>query len=191
MDLELPFPPSANHYYRRLGHVALISRRGRAYREMVMALLAAKKIKTLNGPIALIVELFPPDHRRRDLDNTLKALLDALQHAGAFHDDSQVVRLEATKREPVAGGKVRVAVVAAARTATRTVRGWVAVNNRGLVRGSFREDQDKAALAARRILRLAGGRSLVGGFRLVRATLIHDDAHPPASRSRKTETETG
>jgi Holliday junction resolvase RusA-like endonuclease len=40
---ELPFPPSLNHYYRRLGHVTLISRRGRAYRDAVVALLASQR----------------------------------------------------------------------------------------------------------------------------------------------------
>lgn len=106
LTLELPFPPSLNHYYRHLGHVTLISRRGRAYREAVVALLAARGIKPLGGPLDVAVELFPPDRRKRDADNFHKCLSDALQHAGVFQDDSQVVRLEIWKRDPVKGGKV-------------------------------------------------------------------------------------
>ncbi|HZT79158.1 MAG TPA: RusA family crossover junction endodeoxyribonuclease [Gemmataceae bacterium] len=106
LTLELPFPPSLNHYYRHLGHVTLISRRGRAYREAVVALLAAQGIKPLGGPLDVAVELFPPDRRKRDADNFHKCLSDALQHAGVFQDDSQVVRLEIWKRDPVKGGKV-------------------------------------------------------------------------------------
>lgn len=106
LTLELPFPPSLNHYYRHLGHVTLISRRGRAYREAVMALLAVQKIEPLSGPLDLVVELFPPDRRKRDADNFHKCLSDALQHAGVFHDDSQVVHLEIWKHDPVKGGKV-------------------------------------------------------------------------------------
>jgi crossover junction endodeoxyribonuclease RusA len=110
LNLELPFPPSLNHYYRHLGHVTLISRRGRAYRDAVVALLAAQGIKPLSGPLDLVVELFPPDRRKRDADNFHKCLSDALQHAGVFHDDSQVVRLEIWKRDPVKGGKAVVRI---------------------------------------------------------------------------------
>jgi crossover junction endodeoxyribonuclease RusA len=110
LNLELPFPPSLNHYYRHLGHVTLISRRGRAYRDAVVALLAAQGIKPLSGPLDLVVELFPPDRRKRDADNFHKCLSDALQHAGVFHDDSQVVSLEISKHEPVKGGKVAVRI---------------------------------------------------------------------------------
>ena len=49
------------------------------------------------------LEFYPPDNRRRDLDNAQKALLDALQHGGAYRDDSQIVRLEAEKHTAVAG----------------------------------------------------------------------------------------
>lgn len=41
--------------------------------------------------VALVA--YPPDRRARDLDNILKAALDALQHAQAFDDDSQIDRL--------------------------------------------------------------------------------------------------
>ena len=47
----------------------------------------------------------PPDNRRRDIDNVQKALLDALQHGGAYADDSQIVRLSIEKGPPVAGGR--------------------------------------------------------------------------------------
>jgi len=36
------------------------------------------------------MDAFPPDRRRRDLDNLLKSVLDALEHAGVYADDSQV-----------------------------------------------------------------------------------------------------
>jgi Holliday junction resolvase RusA-like endonuclease len=36
---------------------------------------------------------FPPDARRRDIDNYNKALFDALTHAGIWEDDSQVQRM--------------------------------------------------------------------------------------------------
>ncbi len=56
------------------------------------------------------IELFPPDMRRRDCDNAQKPILDALQQAGAFVDDSQIVWLLTVKSTPVSGGKVIVQI---------------------------------------------------------------------------------
>ncbi len=112
LTLELPFPPSLNHYYRHLGHVTLISRRGRAYRDAVIALLAGLGIQPMNGDLAVRLLLYPPDRRRRDADNAQKAVLDALQHGGAYQDDSQIVRLETWKLAPQKGGKVVVQIEA-------------------------------------------------------------------------------
>jgi crossover junction endodeoxyribonuclease RusA len=36
------------------------------------------------------VALYAPDKRARDLDNALKATLDALQKAGCFESDAQI-----------------------------------------------------------------------------------------------------
>lgn len=110
LTLELPYPPSTNHYYRHIGHVTLISRRGRAYREAVIALLHSLRIRPLNGPLDLRLELYPPDRRRRDCDNAQKPVLDSLQHGGAYHDDSQIVHLETWKLTPIKGGKAIVTI---------------------------------------------------------------------------------
>jgi len=53
--------------------------------------------------------LFMPDRRKRDIDNTLKALLDALTHAGVWLDDSQVVDLR-IRKSPTLGGFVSVII---------------------------------------------------------------------------------
>jgi crossover junction endodeoxyribonuclease RusA len=111
IELELPYPPSLNHYYRTWQGRTLISRAGRAFREQVCAILAAWGVRRMCGRLAVTITVYPPDNRRRDLDNALKALLDALQHGGAYRDDSQIVRLEMEKREAVGSGKVHVHIV--------------------------------------------------------------------------------
>jgi len=111
MTFELPYPPSHNRYYRRVGQRTLISREGRAYRKAVVAQLATAgcgQEPPNDGRIALAMDAFPPDRRRRDLDNIQKPLLDALEHAGVYLDDSQIDLLLTRRRPSEPGGKVLV-----------------------------------------------------------------------------------
>ena len=107
---ELPYPPSVNHYWRRVGYRTLISRRGRRYRQEVVALLAAKRAATMRGRLEVVVDVFPPDRRPRDLDNLQKALWDAIERAGVFADDSQIDHLDVRRGPVVPGGKVIVQI---------------------------------------------------------------------------------
>ena len=110
MILTLPWPPSINHYWRRVGPRTLISREGRAFRRNVCALLGGggPRKPPAGGRIALAMDAFPPDRRRRDLDNIAKPVLDVLEHAGIYEDDSQVDLLLTRRREPLKGGKLEV-----------------------------------------------------------------------------------
>ena len=109
MQIKLPFPPSLNHYYRQWGGRTLISRAGLAYRRRIAAEVFAHNgalMQPMAGPLAVTLELFPPDRKRRDVDNYCKCLLDALAKAGVYQDDSQIVELHIFKREVVGGGKI-------------------------------------------------------------------------------------
>jgi crossover junction endodeoxyribonuclease RusA len=100
-EFEIPWPPSVNHYYRHVGNKVLISREGRQYRENVMAMFRDKPQPPFTGPIELYAEFYPPDARRRDLDNLLKCTQDTLQHAGLFNDDSQIAVIHIIKQKPI------------------------------------------------------------------------------------------
>ncbi len=108
--LDLPWPPSINHYWRRVGPRTLISREGRTFRRNVCALLGGSGRPPCSGRIALAMDAFPPDRRRRDLDNIQKPVLDALEHAGIYEDDSQIDLLLTRRGEPVKGGRLDVRV---------------------------------------------------------------------------------
>ncbi|MBO7327370.1 MAG: RusA family crossover junction endodeoxyribonuclease [Lentisphaeria bacterium] len=97
----MPWPPSVNHYYRHVGSRVLISRDGRLYRERIVNKLKSENISTFSGPVELFIELYPPDNRRRDVDNSLKCLLDTFTHGGLYRDDSQIYKLTVIKREPM------------------------------------------------------------------------------------------
>jgi len=60
------------------------------------------------GPLAVFIEVYPPDRRRRDIDNLLKAIIDSLEHGGVFHDDSQIEWLLIERANIVPKGKVGV-----------------------------------------------------------------------------------
>jgi crossover junction endodeoxyribonuclease RusA len=112
IGITLPWPPSANSYYRRVGNRTLISRRGRKYRKDVCAQLATIESKRplTDGRLAVEIDAFPPDRRRRDLDNLQKPVLDAMEHAGVYHDDSQIDLLVTRRRGVVKGGRLQVRV---------------------------------------------------------------------------------
>ena len=110
IELELPYPPSVNHYYRHVGPRTLISREGRRFRERVCALLAKAGVDPITGPLRVEIEIYPPDRRRRDLDNLQKALLDSLEHGGLYRDDSQIKKLEIEMCECVPNGRALVRI---------------------------------------------------------------------------------
>ena len=120
--LTLPWGPSTNTFLRHFvlkGHKhasTCISEDGRDYFREVGHLLLAKKAAKIAGPIAMTIELWPPDRRSIDVDNRAKPILDALkrrpkdkdQLPGAWifaDDDSQVVDLRIVLRAVIPAGK--------------------------------------------------------------------------------------
>lgn len=110
MRLDLPWPPSVNHYWRRVGSRTLISKGGRLFRKRVVAMLSVHSSEPLTGRLHVRVLVYPPDRRRRDLDNIVKALLDALEHGGIYEDDSQIDRLEVERHGVEPSGRVIVEI---------------------------------------------------------------------------------
>ena len=112
--LLLPYPPSINHYYgRKRGGNLFVQQAGVVFR-MATAVAARKicpqgmKSPRMTGRIKVRIDLFPPDRRRRDLDNVLKCLLDALMYAGCYEDDSQIDDLRVVRCGVVKDGAVSV-----------------------------------------------------------------------------------
>lgn len=108
--IELPWPPSNNTYYRRVGAKTLISAAGREYARTVAGLCRASRVRRHDGRLRVVITACPPDRRRRDLDNLLKGLLDALTHGGAWEDDSQIDDLRIVRGPVNVGGAVRVSI---------------------------------------------------------------------------------
>jgi len=102
LTLELPWPVSINRYLRRSGVRMHTTNEAKAYRRDV-GWLCKGAHRFGAARLALHIQAFPPDNRKRDLDNVQKVLCDALMHAGLFDDDSQIDDLH-IERGPVRKG---------------------------------------------------------------------------------------
>lgn len=103
IELELPTPITENLYRRFVPGMRhpIICAAGRKYHEIVKNRFAESGQPPIPGGVAVSVEFYPPDRRRRDIDNPLKCLLDSIVKAGCIEDDSRIGELHAYKREPI------------------------------------------------------------------------------------------
>ncbi len=127
IELELPWPPSVNHY-KRVGRT-ITTKNGKMYQQRVNTQETKTfyyevwlKVKSWNAinrknlplgstiDLCLYVDLYPPDKRRRDIDNPIKVLLDSLVKGELIKDDSQISRLLIERRGIIDQGKVVVRI---------------------------------------------------------------------------------
>ena len=106
MKLTLPYPPSVNTYWRANGKRRFISKAGILFTQEVILIVKQSKAKSFEEKrLAINVVIHPRSKRKFDLDNTLKAILDALMKAGMYNDDSQIDYIEIARGEAVKNGK--------------------------------------------------------------------------------------
>lgn len=108
MEIILPYPPSVNHYWYRNGARTFLGKKGKLFRLEVIKL--CKDFLTIEEKVSVEIFLFPPDRRKRDIDNVVKPTLDALEHAQVFIDDYQVDKLSVSRRQVIKGGKLKVKI---------------------------------------------------------------------------------
>jgi crossover junction endodeoxyribonuclease RusA len=125
--LELPWPQSVNHF-KKVGRIVR-TKKGKLYQKRinsdatkqfyrdVWVKICALKATTANwrpieSTIALEVSisLYPPDKRRRDIDNPVKLILDSLQRGGLIEDDYAIARLLIERCNILPEGKVIVRI---------------------------------------------------------------------------------
>ena len=76
-----------------------------------MEACAEAGVEAIEGRLSMHVSLFPPDRRKRDVDNVLKSLLDACEHAGCYESDSQIDELHIIRQAPRPGGACTIVIL--------------------------------------------------------------------------------
>ena len=117
MRLTLPFPVSVNQMYQVARGRRFASKAYRDWTSRAAAFVKSVRPEPLppDTPLDLELVLRPPDLRTRDLDNTIKPILDLLQAEQVIENDCWIHSLHARWWRPhedfdLAPGTCRVAV---------------------------------------------------------------------------------
>ena len=108
LRFELPYPPSINHYYVHSARGVTLGAKGQSYRRDAVFLLHKFRGSCKDKKIAVTINVFPPDKRKRDIDNILKCLLDAMEYANVYENDNQIDMLTVIRRQRVPNGCVQI-----------------------------------------------------------------------------------
>lgn len=108
-SLTLDYPPSANRYWRTYNGRIVVSEEASAYKTAVQWLRCLNSDLTVyTGDVRVRINVYRPA-KRRDLDNCLKVVLDALQGV-VYENDSQVVEIIACRFDDKQNPRVEVEV---------------------------------------------------------------------------------
>ena len=89
-------PSKKNSYTRGRGGRVYKAQRVVDYEEQVADELLEQKVKEIKGPMAVSIEI--GHKKRKDLDNVVTTLLDAMQYGGLYEDDNEIIAIQAKKR---------------------------------------------------------------------------------------------
>lgn len=104
----LPYPPSTNRLWAVYRGFLRKTAEAEAYSALCASMLRASGIEPVIGPVALTLIVERP-RRAGDLDNRVKAVLDAL-NGFAYTDDNQIVALHAYRVDGKPPGQVTVLI---------------------------------------------------------------------------------
>lgn len=116
ITMELPYPISANRYWRRAGHRIIPSAEANKYKAGVRRQAYLEGIVAFIGDVGVEITLHPKCKKDgtasgtvMDIDNAMKVTLDSLQEV-AYINDKQIKYLVAQYGPPVDDGGLTVNV---------------------------------------------------------------------------------
>jgi crossover junction endodeoxyribonuclease RusA len=86
----LSYPPTANNLFVNVGKRRVPSAKYKSWKDGESWSIKSRMVmqKPVCGPYTIIISAGRPDKRRRDIDNIIKPISDALVAGGAVSDDS-------------------------------------------------------------------------------------------------------
>lgn len=111
-ELYTSYPPSVNNYYVKTQRGVFISQRGKKFRDDLLrdAMEQVGERLNITDKVKVEIVVWPPDKRKRDLDNIKKPLFDAMTHAGLWEDDSLIDQDFTYRGDVVFGGRIYIKV---------------------------------------------------------------------------------
>ncbi len=100
ITLELPLPPTINHYYKNNGKGGrVLSDETKGFRHDVFYLYRSNRNRAsyTNERLQVNIKFIFHTNHVNDIDNRIKPLLDALKHAGCYSDDNSIFRMVVDK----------------------------------------------------------------------------------------------
>lgn len=118
MTITIPFPPATgNMMWRHSGRKHYLTEKAKRYYFEVAHHVRAQGARfQLIGSLEVSVDVYPPDRRKRDLDNIWKVVGDALTRAGVWEDDSMVHDLRLRKMPVDPNPRVVIRILSVAKT---------------------------------------------------------------------------
>ena len=111
MKFTFPYPPTLNTLYATFRGRRIKSSAGKKYEKDVgKIVLMTADTERLLGSVFVEILVYPPDNRRRDLDNIVKIIFDSLGKANVFSDDSQIDHFTVIRKNKAKHGYVKVLV---------------------------------------------------------------------------------
>lgn len=116
MIFYLPWPTSTNTNWRKGNNKMYLSKPYRVFkRDASIEIMMTKQLKGYKASregtqYHVQIVLFPPDNRKYDIDNRIKAILDVLTINGVWTDDSLVNSIDIGRGLPTPGGKAFVKI---------------------------------------------------------------------------------
>jgi crossover junction endodeoxyribonuclease RusA len=89
IEFAMSVPPTANHmFFNVKGRGRVKTPEYAAWRDHTAWFLKSLRLGCLEGPVRVDIDL--PANKRRDIDNSIKPILDCIQSAGLVQNDRQV-----------------------------------------------------------------------------------------------------
>lgn len=112
IELILPYPPSLNSIWRHGSGKVFLSPQAKRYYNYVYLIYAQAKAPKFDvgARLELWGTAYPPDKRRRDIDNLPKVVFDSLEATGMFQNDAQIKKMHMFMMEPVDKKKSRIEI---------------------------------------------------------------------------------